>query len=253
MRKIINILIVAGVIILLTGCGNSPSSSPDTNNSDTNKTEALVGGTADHPKVQEFDKPYLVTPELGKTYVKVSVDKYQRIVFERVSDKICSFNDSNTYFSTLYDDTLQTKPLYAFGATQNRGHGQKEGVHDLIFLKSGTYVFEYSMPRMYHRETDCTTALLTARDMGSASLEKIVNRGKYSRNQDGDNSFYLLEMKNDGIVNFKGSYGILYDDDLNIIENIDYDSDINVSLSQGNYYLRPTGDTYYKIMVTFNP
>ena len=89
--------------------------------------------------------------------------------------------------------------------------------------------------------------------MGSASLEKIVNRGKYSRNHDGDKGFYLLEMRNDGVVNFKGSFGsggILYDDDLNIIENIDT-QDINVSLSQGNYLLRPTGSD--EIMVTFNP
>ena len=250
MKKIINILIIAGVVVSLTGCGSSPSSSPDANNTDTNKTEALVGGTADHPKELEFDKPYLVTQELGKQYVKVSVDKYQRIVIERKSDDKCVFDpfeEQHLYFSTLYDNSLQYKPLYAFGVTQDRGSGEKNGVHDIIFLKGGIYIFEYSFPPMYRDY--CTKILLTARNIGISPLKKIQNKGNYS-----DHNFYLLEMKNDGVVNFKGGDGTLYDEDLNIIENIDLDSntpDINVSLSQGNYLLRP--GKYENITVTLNP
>ena len=257
MFKLTKVALMLSAIIFLAGCDTDTSLTPDTTPSETNNTEALIGGTAEHPKELEFDKPYLVTPELGKKYVKVNVDKYQRIVIERVADKECYLNG---YFSTLYDETLQTEPLYSYGATQNYGYGEVSGIHDLIFLKGGTYIFEYHFPGKHrlHRSNNCTLTLLTARNMGISSLEKVVNKGKYSYHHYGDwKDFYLLEMKNDGVVNFNRDGGspraILYDDDLNIIENINLYGDtldINVSLSQGNYLLRPTN---YEIMVTFNP
>lgn len=253
MFKLTKVALALSVMIFLAGCDTSQTSDT-TSPSDTNQTEALIGGTADHPKELQFDKAYLVTPDLGKTYVKVNVDKYQRIVIERVADRECKSagGGSFSYFSTLYDSTLQYKPLYAFGITQDVGNYNQNGVHDLIFLNNGVYVFEYSFPTMNYRYTNCSKALLTARNMGVSSLKKIVNKGKYSYR-----NFYFLEMKNDGFVNLKkGDYSttaILYDEDLNIIENIDLDSntpDINVSLSQGNYLLRQMDG---EITITFNP
>jgi len=228
---------------------------PNTTN-DGNATDYLVGGTADHPKELQFDKSYLVSRELGKTYVKLTVKQYQRIIFNRISAD--APKNRTDLFVQPFDETLQQTPppFVEKGATYDSGNYGARGTLDYIFLKADTYVIQFQYPTTYH-DREYPATVIVATDMGILPPKQVVNNGKYPLDDDYYNMYYRLVTKNDGVVTFKdaanGDYAaILYDEDFNIVENISQDSshDVNVTLGEGTYLMHPTNGNF---IVVFNP
>jgi len=194
--------------------------------------QTITGGTMDHPTPIQYNKPYEITSQ--KAYIYLNAEQFQRVTFS-----------SNTYNSTpftkIYDKDMNVIDIYAHGsAWENKTN------NDYIFLKKDKYIIE-----LLTRET------ITVRDLGITQLPKVQNRGSYQGKED-EYKYFSLEMKEDGDVNFKAhnyTYckAMLYDTELNIIENLNDVEDINITLSQGNYLFHPTHE-YYDCTITFqNP
>ena len=244
MKKIYWVAAVA--VLLLSACGGAPSGKPDNNesNKESNKTDYLYGGPIDAPTSLQFDKPYYFGNDLPKSYVKFTVKKFQRISFDRHTNG--NYYQYENTAILLYDNNMNKLDLYAQGDAWDTGSGNNSGTLDYIFLKAGTYVARYYFYiEVYH---DTTAGIITARNLGTAQFPKIQNKGTYNGTKE-EHKFYALKSEKDRDVNFKGeldNYGdsrtfsaILYDNDLNIIQNFDNVRDVNVTLSQGDYLFHP--------------
>ena len=170
-----NIIIGVSLIFFLSACGGSPVSNSD----------PLEGGTVDNPKELQFNQEYIIKSELGKRYVKVKVKKYQRITISEIIDKDCLAKEpfSPAYggggapkLIEVYDDSLSTI-IFARGSLYSSPYKKKTATEDIIFLKDGTYIFEYDFTcgsyRDLKKDVQATKALLTATNLGTTSLSTI--------------------------------------------------------------------------------
>ena len=257
MKTLLQLLATGLMIVSLSGCGGTSTNGTDKDNNSNNQdngeqnnTTYLLGGPVDKPVELQFNKPYYVGKDYQKSYVKFTVDRFQRIVFEQQTNKNRYWNSLVRYnMITIYDKDMNVFRTWASGDAWKNIYGHTYGSSDIIFLIPGTYTAEY----FFEGGTcsDCADmGIIIVKDLGKAKLAKVQNKGTYLAGNDG-HKYFILSMKKDGDVNFKGdlnSYGdltpfsaILYDYDLNIIENFNSVRDINVTLPQGDYLFHPTG------------
>ena len=248
MKTLLQLLATGIMIVSLSGCGETSGTTSNDNNNGDKQNVLLEGGTINNPTPLQFEKVYNI-PESYKTYVKVTVEQFQRITFDIAVD---TTNDYDYYPVVIYDQSgNRVNDFIALGDTDTKKSGSnyhysKKLTQDLIFLKAGTYMLQFTFEATHWRRTYTTPSKceLIAHNLGKAQLPKIRNQASYSRQN--DYTYYSLEVEKDGDINFKGNNtfsATLYDYDLNIIENFDSVEDINITLPKGDFLFRPTEGT----------